>query len=533
MRRSLHSARHPSSYVAPIVGMVATGLAFGCKADRDESCRREGLVYDSVARACACPTDMAYACPDAGVCGCAALPDGGSRDGGAADGAVDAGGPDTCTTSSDCAEPLQHGFSRRYGARQPIDVARSNSGALFVLGNIDEPGSYGGALIEPAGGVSPDIVLARYEPDGTHRWSRRYGGTDGDHARALAVDANGVLYAVGSFHRRTDWGTGEILAAGEDDGFLVSLAPEDGAPRWLDSAGSSEIDSLNDVASSADGACVVGEFENSVTLGGTLTLEAVGHRNGVVACYRSDGTVLWADHIPGTAANSLNKVAVDRDGVVVAGAFSETISVGGEDLTSRGGTDLLVARVDNAGTFVWSLGIGGVAEDAPTAVHIMDGGFVLVAGTFTDTLIAGPTSLTSLHGMDAFVVGIDASGMVAFARRLSSTGNDVIADVVRDRGNTAHLVGTFSGTLTTTQGRLLDAVANTDVMLIRLDATGRERWAATTGGFGYERAVAAAPDSAHGLVMLAVFQGTSSFGGPELTSGASGDDTALVGLLGQ
>jgi hypothetical protein len=77
------------------------------------------------------------------------------------------------------------------------DIAVTAGGDVVVVGAFRGSVNFGGGALF-ASGMSPDIFLARLTgADGSHVWSRRFGGADIDIGSAVAVDSTGSVFTSG------------------------------------------------------------------------------------------------------------------------------------------------------------------------------------------------------------------------------------------------------------------------------------------------------------------------------------------------
>src|SRR5688572_12003928 len=124
-----------------------------------------------------------------------------------------------------------HQWSKRYGALSAdggTSIAVNASSEVFLAGIFVGTADFGGGNLASAGGQ--DIVVAKYAPDGAHQWSRRFGGITFDTANAIAVDVSGNAFATGYFENTVNFGTGNLVSAGQQDAFLVKLMRETAEP---------------------------------------------------------------------------------------------------------------------------------------------------------------------------------------------------------------------------------------------------------------------------------------------------------------
>jgi len=86
----------------------------------------------------------------------------------------------------------------------------------------------------------------------------------------------------------------------------------------------------------------------------------------------------------------------------VTGSFEGTASFGDITLTSSGGMDIFVCKLDNAGNFLWAKNSGDY-EDSGFGIAVDNDGNQHVTGYFSGTASFGTTTLTSSGGYDIFI----------------------------------------------------------------------------------------------------------------------------------
>jgi FlgD Ig-like domain/Beta-propeller repeat len=123
-----------------------------------------------------------------------------------------------------------HQWSKRFGALSGdfgTSVAANASSDVFLTGLFAGTVDFGGGNLV---GGSQDIFVAKYDAAGVHQWSRRFGGTGLDAANAIAVDVSGNAFATGYFGGTVNFGTGNLVSAGDPDIFLVKFMRETAEP---------------------------------------------------------------------------------------------------------------------------------------------------------------------------------------------------------------------------------------------------------------------------------------------------------------
>lgn len=214
---------------------------------------------------------------------------------------------------------------------------------------------------------SADIFIVQFTSAGAFLRSKRFGGTEFDSARGLAIGPDGHLVLVG------DWGmfstaNGTTINFGGDglvhtvgdfssDAFAVKLNGTNLAHIWSKSFGGVGIDTIKSVGIGPDGHPVVcGGFQNSINFGGsTSPLTSNGNKTLFLAKLNGDtGLGIWANKYGGYVEDTARSVAVDSNGkIAFTGTFGLQINLGGSTLSGVG-NDWFLAKYSSSGAHLWS-----------------------------------------------------------------------------------------------------------------------------------------------------------------------------------
>jgi hypothetical protein len=134
-------------------------------------------------------------------------------------------------------------------------------------------------------------------------------------------------------------------------------------------------------------------------------LMSAGNGDIFVAKYNSTNVPQWAK-IYGDASDqtALGIKADAQNNVVVVGRMTGAADFGGGALTSAGGNDLFMSKMDGMGSHTWSKRAGDGLEQWARAVAIDSAGNVITVGRFQGTVDFGTGALTSGGGTDGFIV---------------------------------------------------------------------------------------------------------------------------------
>lgn len=227
------------------------------------------------------------------------------------------------------------------------DMARAQDIAVDSSGNVFVTGFFAGIVdFDPGKGTSflrstgegtdlneRDIFVTKLDTTGKLVWARRMGGKGVDKGTGIGVDAAGNLYVSGFFTARADLDPGAatnfIASHGGSDAFLTKLNSE-GSSVWVKTFGASQddqaeghiaFDALNNVY-------ITGSFMGKVAFdpsSTTTSLTSKGSSDLFIAKFDGTGKVLFAKQVGGTKADGGFGIAVDPIGnTYTTGYFSGT-----------------------------------------------------------------------------------------------------------------------------------------------------------------------------------------------------------------
>lgn len=377
-------------------------------------------------------------------------------------------------------------------------------------------------------------------------WARRWGGTSTEHGYSIAVDGSGNVYSTGRFTGTVDFdpgaGTANLTSAGSDDVF-VSKLDSNGNFVWARRFGSTGTDMGHGIGVDAsNNVYTAGYFAGTVDFDpgtGTFNLTSAGGYDVFVSKLDSNGDFVWAKRLGGSSDDYTYGIAVDSSGNVhTTGYFSGTADfdpgAGSQDLTSAGGNDVFVSKLDSNGDFVWAKQLGGTSNEFGYGIAVDASGNVHTTGPFSGTADfdpgAGTHNLTSAGSDDAFVCKLDSNGVFVWAKQFGGTSEDIGHEITVDGAGNVLTVGRFQGTADFDPGTgttNLTSAGSMDVFVSKLDISGDFVWAKRLGGTSQDVGHEIAVDGAGNAYTTGIFQGTADFdpgtGAQNLTSAGNND----------
>ncbi|MFD2874571.1 gliding motility-associated C-terminal domain-containing protein [Mucilaginibacter ximonensis] len=267
-------------------------------------------------------------------------------------------------------------------------------------------------------------------------------------------------------------------------------------PQWFGDAGSASGNATPTAArvDAGNNVYVIGSFTGTVDFNpspaNTTALTAPsGSTYGFVAKYASDGTFAWAYAFAGPDVFPTG-ISIGTGGALsVTGKFSGTMDAntnGGNTLTSTGGYDAFVVRLNANGGYLWSDDIGGVTDDSGNSVANDDNGNTYVGLQFQQTATVGNTSYTAKGGTnhaDGMLIKYSALGDVLFVIDLGYTGFDnTVSSLAVDKDGNIDVAGYLNGAVDFNPlGVLNRRSAQKSLFVVQYSPIGAFNWINTIG----------------------------------------------------
>lgn len=212
--------------------------------------------------------------------------------------------------------------------------------------------------------------------------------------------AGGNVFVTGSFLGTVDSdpgpGTYALKASYQENGFVLKLTSGGGfvwASAFLPLSSGGNCYPAGIAVDSSGYVYASGGFTGSVDFDpapnqgnqGKLVLDG-GSGSGFVTKLNASGNLVWAKKLANGYEGSGGSVAVDAAGAVyLTGGFTGTVDfdpgVDVFNLTSTGGTDIFVMKLDTNGAFQWAVSAGGAADDYGYGLCVDGFGDIYVTGS--------------------------------------------------------------------------------------------------------------------------------------------------------
>lgn len=334
----------------------------------------------------------------------------------------------------------------------------------------------------------------------TFEWAISAGGEiNNDFVHSISLDDYENVFSTGFFQGTADFDPGgdELVLSATYRSTFIQKVDNDGNLIWAKSITGVLSNSGNSIAVDSEGNSIVaGAFQGETDFDpgvGTEEILSWGMNDGYVLKLDDAGNFVWAKQLGGVGNDIIYDVAVDADNNIISvGTFEGEVDfdpgAGEYLLSSSGGLDFFIQKLDSDGNFLWARKIGGGEMDLANSVCIDDMGNCFVTGFFNEMVDFDPGAGELMLSTDAetpFVLKLNASGELDWAVATQGTGNGRGYAIAIDNSDNVVLTGHFSGNVDFDPGAgvlELTAPIYYDAFVLKLNGDGEFIWAKAFGG---------------------------------------------------
>jgi hypothetical protein len=344
------------------------------------------------------------------------------------------------------------------GSDQAVSMIPTADSGIVIAGNS---GSNDGDVTGNHGGY--DFWIIRLDAGGNMVWESSFGGSGYEYAGAITASGDGGFAMIG----HTDSNDGQVSGNHGDHDFWVVRLDAGGKLVWQKTYGGSEGDHAYAIADSGNGGFMALGYTrssdgdvigaNDYGYGWVLKLDDLGfiqrqaifQRHSQAMIQSTDGGFITLPNPITKLDTNLNIVWEKSFGtgspkaiIHVAGggfAIAGSISIQNEDYSSH--TDYMIAKLDSSGALIWQKNYGGTpgnnpysrGEDQATSIfQTKDGGFVIAGYSNSNN-----GDVSGNHGEnDCWVIKLDSNGNLLWEKSFGgSRQDDAVAIIQNDDGS--------------------------------------------------------------------------------------------------
>ena len=289
-----------------------------------------------------------------------------------------------------------------------ISLATDASGNVYTTGTfrgtVDfDPGSGVANLVTGSGSC---VFVSKLDASGNYGWAKILDTNQGN-GTGIALDASGNVYTTGSFSGSIDFDPSSAnvysYSSGSIDVFISKLDAS-GNYVWGRTMGGSRADIANSICLDASGNIYTTGYFNSSDAdfdpsSGVAQLGTTGINDDdvFISKLNASGNYVWAKKLGGPLSDIGRNIKVDASGnVYTTGVFQGTSDFDPGNavvnLSSAGGNDIFVSKLDASGNYVWAKTWGGTGDDNGNGISVDASGNIYTTGSFKNTVDFDPNS---------------------------------------------------------------------------------------------------------------------------------------------
>ncbi len=224
------------------------------------------------------------------------------------------------------------------------------------------------------------------------------------------------------------------------------------------------------------------------------------------------GKLLWAQRFGDAGDQAGSSIATDGDGnVLLAGAFSGTVSFGGVALMSQGPADAYVAKLDPQGGHAWSKRFGNAGNESCAGIAADPAGNVTIVGQFDSSINFGQGPLPTSGQNDVFVAHFTPAGGIIWGNSYGNAASQLSNAVAANAQGDLIIGGRVEGTMDFGLG-LLTGMGQGDAFAAKFTGVGTPIWSKSWGDAQIQVTTATAIDGAGNLFVAGIYKGSIDFG---------------------
>jgi len=375
-----------------------------------------------------------------------------------------------------------------------------------------------------------DIYILKLDANGDFVWVYTLGASSIDSGVSISVDENGNVYTTGSFENTIDFDSGlgtDIHTSNGDYDIFVLKLNSNGEFIWAKTLGDSGKEAGYYLTiNSTENIIITGFFTGSVDFDpgpGITNLSANGTRDVFTLVLDSLGNLIWVNAFGGPLDDYGYEVESDSIGnIYTIGYFRDTVDFdpgsGITELSSAGGYDIFIQKVDSLGNLIWTRSFGGPLDDYGYSLTVDNHGNIYTCGSFEDTVDFDPSidtlDLFSNGQEDIFIQKLDSSGLLKWAHAIGGTDFDKAYSITSDNNGDIYLAGVFNDLVDfdpNSGTSYINSYGPFDIFLEKLDSSGNYIWAKPIRGADGQLYSIITIDEFDNIYMTGSYTGTTDF----------------------
>ncbi|WP_445717759.1 SBBP repeat-containing protein [Flavobacterium sp.] len=294
---------------------------------------------------------------------------------------------------------------KQLGVNEAIAIAADNTGNIYTVGAFTGTVDFdpSATVVNGTSNGLQDIFIHKLNTNGDFVWVKNIGGVEMEIAETVVADNDGDIYTTGFFNNGTvdfDPGAGVFNLTAVNRRFVLKL-DANGNFLWAIQSPTADISST--ALDSNKNLFITGFFQNTVDFdpsASVASLTSMGSNDIYIEKLNTNGVFQWVRQIMGATDNDRSSaITTDATGAVyTTGQFYDTVNFNpittNSIVTSLGGYDGFIQKLDTNGAFQWVKIIGGLSTQSINSITTDSNENIYTTGNYYDQTDFDPNAGT-------------------------------------------------------------------------------------------------------------------------------------------
>ncbi len=256
------------------------------------------------------------------------------------------------------------------------DATLTNDGGVIAVGSVGNNDKDAAGFDKPK--YESAAAIVKFSSDGNIVWKDIIGGNK-DSLTGVVEGTDGSIFCVGNFYTNAFFDN-----LGSSDSCILKYTSDGNYVTAAQIAGTGN-DIFSGITACKDGGVAVVGRSNSSDAGSTESmfvsdLASRGGYDAYIIKYNSDLYISFAKTFRGQNNDNLTCIVEKEDGSFIVAGESNSSSRDLKGVTTRGGTDIVIASFNKYGDLSWARSFGGTKSESANAICLAENGGYLVVG---------------------------------------------------------------------------------------------------------------------------------------------------------
>ncbi|HEY6159964.1 MAG TPA: SBBP repeat-containing protein [Bacteroidia bacterium] len=323
------------------------------------------------------------------------------------------------------------------GGELGLSVCTDMNKNIFLGGSTSSTDMPVQNAFQNSSGGPLDAFIAKFDSNGTRRWSTYFGGSSSEDVHSMTADNSGDLVAAGgTFSNDMPVSTGAFQMSnnGVQDGYLLKL----------DSTGSRIFSTYFGGTGNEDAYGICTDAQKNIYICGYTNSSDMPVTNGAyqstantgdeiyIAAFTPAGAQLWCTYFGGSGMDDVYAMSTDHNGhfYVLASTQSNDIPIIGTPVQASiaGMYDAFILKISSSGQPLWSTYFGGNSDEGAYDIFSGPAMRLFITGytnSFNFPVTFGSYQQNNNGPEDAFITSLDGSFDITVGTNQQHDNSDV------------------------------------------------------------------------------------------------------------